>query len=177
MRIWRSRRGSALTSRLPSGRWLSSCSCSSPACGRTSSRHSFITWRTSTVSRVTEVFSASMRARSRMSSTSMRKWLLATMISPAYWAWAVSSGCSPSSSWISWANPCTALSGVRSSWLMLDRNRVLATLAAWACWLARLSASWVALRSSMSTWVPDRRRRWPPSGLCSITRPRLSSQW
>ena len=63
--------------------------------------------------------------------------------------WSTLSTCSwvRSSSWSSWPNPRIALSGVRSSWLMRDRNSLLAVLARSASRLAS-SAVAAAARSS-----------------------------
>jgi hypothetical protein len=89
---------------------------------------------------------ASMRAMSRTS------LIRSSKCSPALRIWSTDSTCGSLSSSIcmTWANPRTALSGVRSSWLMRDRNSLLARLARSASCLASASASRDV--ASSSTW-------------------------
>ena len=82
----------------------------------------------------------SMRARSRVS------LIRSSRCQPARWIccvhsrwWAANAGSRSRPS--NWAKPIMALSGVRSSWLMRDRNSLLAWLAASACCSARSDAS------------------------------------
>jgi hypothetical protein len=58
--------------------------------------------------------------------------------------------------------PITAFSGVRISWLMRDRNSLLARLASSAACLSR--SAWSASRWRVtSLWTPTRRRALPSS--------------
>ena len=109
----------------------------------------------------------SITARSRIwlisSSRYHPAWRICSMLS--FWA-GVGGGAAVS---ISWANPRMALSGVRSSWLMLERNSDLAWLALSATPMA-VSSSWffsfrapsVAPSSvSLATRVRLARLSWP----------------
>ncbi len=107
---------------------------------RVSAWHSSSTSCSSTGSRLIDSLPDSICARFRTSLISVSKWLPAStmcLTKPR-----LRSGNSLSTpSWpSSWPKPMMALSGVRSSWLMLDRNSDLARLA--------LSASRVAASSS-----------------------------
>jgi hypothetical protein len=116
-------------------------------------RHSIITSASDTGSLETVSLPDSIKARSRISLISSSRY------QPALRIWSMLRFCvnvgagAPVSS--SWANPRIALSGVRSSWLMLERKSDLAWLAFSAAPMASFSASSTRCRTELS--VPIRR--------------------
>ena len=111
------------------------------ASGRTSARHS----STSAAGAIGSVRSCtppdSTVARSSTSSISASRRRPARRISPTVSDWPVGSVAMPSS----WLKPRIAFSGVRSSWLIRDRNSVLAAL---ACSARAVAAASSAVRSA-----------------------------
>ena len=114
---------------------------------------------------------ASMRERSRMSLSNCSSECAELSMSVSQPDCSAFSGESISMR----VSPMSAFSGVRTSWLMLARNSLLARLAcsasSRACWL---SCS-MRLRSPMSDSVPIRRNGWPLLS-CSATMPWVSTQ-
>ena len=131
------------------------------AIGSIMARHSDMTSASETGSSESDSFPDSIAARSRISLMSCSRYHPACRIWSmlAFWA-GVGGGESES---ISWAKPRIALSGERSSWLMLERNSDLARLA--------FSATEVALMSSASTFLRSVRSR------VSFAKPRRLPAW
>ena len=122
--------------------FFSACDCISAAASATAAG-------SSTSASSTPCWPCSMRERSRMS------LIRSSRCQHASWMWRVCAGSasvSPrSSAWLlSCAKPSTAFSGVRSSWLMRERNSLFAWLASSAAARAR-SAS--AMRSCSSAFT------------------------
>ena len=90
---------------------------------------------------------------SRMSLISVSRWLAATLAFSRFWLFAsASSGCCPLSS----KSPRMPLSGVRMSWLMRERNAVLAALASCAlrCALRALCSAHARMAMTPTSNVP-----------------------
>jgi len=118
------------------------------ACGSIMARHSSMTPAIDTGSRVSIALPDSISARSRISLISSSRYQPAFRIRRRSRCWeAVGGGVADS---ISWAKPRMELSGVRSSWLMLERKSVLARLAFSAAIIASLSFASMALCAEMS---------------------------
>ena len=115
------------------------------ACGSIIARHSSMTSSSDTDSPDSETVPASITARSRISLIRFSRCHPATRI------WAILSFWEGVGDWesdsISWANPRIALSGLRSSWLMLDRKSDLARFACSATDLALSSSTFFSSRT------------------------------
>ncbi len=130
----------------------------------TSSRTSLTS--TGSVDRLTRP--ASIREMSSTSLMSDSRWR------PATWIWSTLDACSAGSSSISssWAKPRMALSGVRSSWLIRDRNSLLAWLARSApneAWRSDCSRCIRSVTSREMVTVPVTRPLWSKTGRARVS--------
>ncbi len=107
-------------------------------------RHSFMISASDTGSSDSDSLPDSITARSRISLISSSRYHPALMISRSLADWTSVGGGVPDS--INWAKPRMAFSGLRSSWLMLDRKSDFARLAFSAACLA-LSSSDLVFRT------------------------------
>ncbi len=117
----------------------------------------------------------SMRARSSVSLIMCSRCQPAWRICAVQSSWCGASGCLRSSS-SSCVKPSSALSGVRSSWLMRDRNSLLARLAASAPSRARCASS--SARCSVMSSITQTMRRGslslPPRSALTLARVAMS---
>ena len=118
------------------------------ACGSIMARHSSMISASDTGSRDSDSLPDSISARSSISLINSSRYQPALSIwSMLRFCEGVGSGVPDS---ISCANPSMAFSGVRSSWLMLDRKSDLARLAFSAASIARVSSDSTRLRTELS---------------------------
>ncbi len=145
------------------------------ASGRTSRRASSTTVATTTRSGTRSMRPLSMRARSRMSAISASRWRPPLTISCTWRCAALPAGRSSSSNW---PKPRIALSGVRSSWLIVDRNALLARLARSASSRAHCKAS-LACRVALTSWTAPASRTTAAPSRCATpsSRTQRCSRW
>ena len=165
---WRRRSGSARTL-MPTGAAGSACTLTpaEAAAGATMVSASLTTPCTGTVAGDKATPPLSMRERSSTSLIIASRWAPACEMCCTRACCEGLSGCAVSSA-SSCEKPSTALSGVRSSWLMRERNSVLAALARSAA-SAASSASSTRLRALVSMIKPRNSER-PSSALTTATR-------
>ena len=118
------------------------------ACGSIIARHSRMTSASETGSSDSVTLPDSISARSRISLISSSRYQPALRIWSMLRFWEGVGGGEPDS--MSWAKPRIALSGVRSSWLMLERKSDFARLAFSATAMASFSSDSTCLRTELS---------------------------
>ena len=118
------------------------------ACGSIMARHSSMTSTSETGSRDSVTLPDSISARSRISLISSSRYQPALRIWSRLRFWEGVGAGEPDS--MSWAKPRIALSGVRNSWLMLERKSDFARLAFSAAAMASFSSDSTRLRTELS---------------------------